>query len=60
MAQLAWQNWELPVILLDGVFVEPEKLLPKVRSSGASVCALTSKGSATCAVESLTREEMMR
>ena len=54
MAQLAWQDWQLPVILFDGVFVEPEKLLPKGCSPGASVCILTPKGGATCAVESLT------
>lgn len=57
MAQLAWQDWELPVILLDDVFVQPEKLLPKVCSPGASVCTLTPKGGATCTVGSPAREE---
>ncbi len=52
MAQLAWQDWELPVILLDGVFVEPEKLLPKACSPGASVCTLTPKGGTVCTVQS--------
>jgi len=27
MAQLAWQDYELPVVLLDGEFVEPAVLL---------------------------------
>jgi len=54
LAQLAWQDWEGPVILLDGVFVAPGKLLPNACSSGASVCTLTPKGGATCAVESVT------
>ena len=40
LAQLAWQDYELPVILLDGVFVAPGKLLPNACSSGASVCTL--------------------
>lgn len=54
MAQLAWQDWELPVILLEGVFVEPEKLLPDTCPTGASVCTLTSKGGATRVVGSVT------
>ena len=41
VAQLAWQDYELPVVLLDGVFIEPEKLLPEVCSPRASVCRLT-------------------
>jgi len=49
LTQLAWQDYELPVILLDGVFIEPEKLLPNACSPGASVCTLTPKGGATCA-----------
>ncbi len=57
MAQLAWQDWELPVILLDGVFVEPEKLVPKGCSPGASVCALTPKGGDACAVAPLAGKE---
>jgi len=54
LAQLAWQDWELPVVLLDGVFVEPEKLLPNTCSPGTSVCTLTPSDGAVCRIGSLT------
>lgn len=57
MAQLAGQDYELPVVLLDGAFVEPEKLLPNACSLGASECGLTPDNSAAYAAESSVRKE---
>lgn len=57
LAQLAGQDYELPVILLNGAFVEPEKLLPDTCSSEASVCRLTSVNSDSRSVEPATRKE---
>ena len=57
LAQLAWQDYQLPVILLHGVFVEPEKLLPGACSSEASVCRLTSMSSDSRLAEPAARKE---
>ena len=51
LAQLAWQDYQLPVILLDSEFVEPEKLLPNACFSEASVCRLASVNSDSRSVE---------
>ncbi|MBL7223190.1 MAG: hypothetical protein ISS72_04995 [Candidatus Brocadiae bacterium] len=41
LAQLAWQDWELPVVLLADEFVEPEELLAQSCDGGAGSCTTT-------------------
>ena len=38
LAQLAFQNGELPVVLLDGKFVEPRTILPGQCAAGGGAC----------------------
>ena len=40
MAQLAWQDYELPLILLCGGFVEPRAFLSEGCAVGAAACAV--------------------
>ena len=56
LAQLAWQDYVLPVVLLGGAFLEPEKLLPNACSPGASVCTLAPGNHAACREGALTRK----
>ena len=39
MAQLAWQDYELPLILLGGGFVEPGAFVSERCAAGAAMCA---------------------
>ena len=38
MAQVAWQDWELPVVMVDGEFVDLGELLAKARPGGTDAC----------------------
>lgn len=40
LAQLAWQDWQLPVVLLDGEFVEPGEVTTRSCDGGAVSCSI--------------------
>ena len=41
MAQLTWQDWKLPVVMVDGEFVQPEELLTRSCGGAAGSCTIT-------------------